>query len=310
MQLFATEVGNRHAIHWCMSKTPLASLAIAATFLLGVTAAYAGADPDIGGSITISDKNYEGPANSSPSTDPTIPSNGPGGYGDHEDQETETNPRTYTDQKWDLEGMYVKGSDLTLVGGFDFRDGVPHDGRTYRSGDIFIDTTGDAKYGQVANGGSGTGTSNVKNTFGYDYVIHFNYSGDNLLSDYDVYSLNGDSRVTQVTDVASSNPWRYASGGTELLAGQDFAFGTLSDVSNLQTWGTTSGGLLGDGPHYYLTVDTSFLPTNTNAIVHYTMECGNDNLMGKFKTPDTASTLLMLVGALAGLLGIKRRLSA
>src|SRR5450432_2916375 len=76
----------------------------------------------IGNNITISDKN----------------SAGSDWYSDREDQETETNPNTVTSQQWDLEGMFQKGNQLTLVGGFDFKNGVPwSDGHTYRSGDIF-----------------------------------------------------------------------------------------------------------------------------------------------------------------------------
>src|SRR5687768_5429326 len=95
----------------------------------------------LGTNITISDGNFSAAP----------------GYGNYEDNETETNPNTIQSQVWDLEGMYINGPKLTLVGGFDFKNGVTHNSHNYKSGDIFIDLNGNAVYGQAANGGSGTG---------------------------------------------------------------------------------------------------------------------------------------------------------
>ena len=74
-----------------------------------------------------------------------------GWYGDHEDNETETHPNTLQGQHWDLEGMYMDGSALTVVGGYDFRDGFTYSGHNYSSGDIFIDVDGDVVYGYPDN---------------------------------------------------------------------------------------------------------------------------------------------------------------
>lgn len=278
-----------------------ASHLVLSLMVIGATAP-AWATPTVaslGGSITISDNNY---------------ATGTGWYGNHEDNETETNPTTIKGQQWDLEAMYKNGSQVTLVGGFDFRNGTTYDNLNYRTGDIFIDVNGDAKYGQAPNGGSGL-NGNVANTFGYDYVVHFN-SG---LTSYSVYQINTSSIVTRVMDVPSSNPWVYVSGGTAINGFQNVSivngstYGLLSSTvaNGLTTFGSTSTGLLGylgNNDHYYLTVNTGFLPAHTTATFHYTVECGNDNLMGRANVPDAgASTLLLLGGAMTTLVGLRRR---
>src|SRR5450432_183619 len=93
---------------------------------LAVSANIALANP-FGTSITISDKNNDG-------SDPTVASNW---YSDREDNETETNPPTINGQGWDLEGMYLKGNTLTLVGGFDFKNGMTYGSSVFRGGDVF-----------------------------------------------------------------------------------------------------------------------------------------------------------------------------
>ncbi|MDB6092981.1 MAG: hypothetical protein JWM32_543 [Verrucomicrobia bacterium] len=280
----------------------------------------------LGRSITKSDNNY---SNSTFANDVQNPQNGIGGYGNHEDAETENNPNTYTTQNWDLEGMYLKGTQLSLVGGFNFWNGETSGGICYNSGDIFIDTTGNAKYGSTgANknldpktgpqniGGIGPnyGTENTTNCDGWDYVIHFN----STVSSYTVYKLYSDSIVTRVLDVPSSNPWTFAGnvagqhatqiGGTYNLLGAGSFTG-----NNLTTYGSPpTGGLLG-GTHNYLSVDISFLPVGSVATFHYTVECGNDDLIGKAtrtNVPEGASTALMIGGALMGLMGLRRKLRA
>ena len=46
--------------------------------------------------------------------------------------------RSVTGQQWDLEGFFLSGSELTMVGGFDFENGEYASGHTYLAGDIFI----------------------------------------------------------------------------------------------------------------------------------------------------------------------------
>jgi hypothetical protein len=291
--------------HMTASRIALLAILVGGTTPVWATPTAA----SLGSSITISDGN----------------SSGSGWYGNHEDNETEANPFTVKGQDWDLEGMYLKNKSLTLVGGFDFKNGNTYtDGHTYLGGDIFIDTTGDAKYTQVDNGGSGVG-GNVANSFGYDYVIHF--SAD--VTTYNVFAINSSSIVSRAVDIAASDPWRYVSGGTAVQGYQNVAIGGYglldASVANvLTTQGSVSAGLQGgynsdtvsgtnptgdvDNNHYYLTVDTSFLPSGSVATYHYTMECGNDNLMGRAAVADNAtSTLFLLGGAMTLLVGYRRK---
>lgn len=264
---------------------------------------------DLGGSITISDGNYTRA----------------GWYSNHEDNETEANPYTVQGQDWDLEGMYFNYQQLTLVGGFDFRNGNDYANHIYTGGDIFIDTNGDAQYTQLNNGASTLGGSAAGN-FGWDYVIHFN----SAVTSYSVFQLNSSSVLAHTGDVKASNPWQYVSGGTAVNGYQDVSvqgYGLLTQptYSKLTTYGSTSVGLTGyidsahyikdtdqhpwDDNHYYLSVNTGFLPSDTLTTFHYTMECGNDNLLGQTRTsvPDSGSTIGLLTAALGALAAVRRR---
>jgi hypothetical protein len=89
----------------------------------------------------------------------------------------------------------------------------------------------------------------------------------------------------------------------------------LDDVS-FTVWGadlpdSEVAGLVGDR-HFVFGVDLSFLqrPGETlNVWTHFTMRCGNDNLLGYLEVPpipDSGMTLLLL-GAGVTALGILRR---
>jgi len=198
-----------------------------------------------GTEITISDLNY----------DTTL------WHGDYEDQEVE--PGMADGQGWDLEAFYLDGTQLTMVGGFDFVNGQD----SWESGDIFIDIDGDAVYGDIHSGTDGNRT--VQNTFGYDYVLDLDFSD----STYEVRALNADSRTETAyyAENQGSSPWRYADGGT--LEGTG-SFDHLTGLSDADV------GLSG-GWHNVVTIDTPFLSWSTNDItVHFTYQSGADNLMG------------------------------
>ena len=68
------------------------------------------------------------------------------------------------------------------------------------------------------------------------------------------------------------------------------------------------GGLLG-GSHYAAGVDLSFLDPSLQFIAHFTMGCGNDNLLGKGTTapvPEPA-TMLLFGSGITGLAAWQRR---
>lgn len=198
-------------------------------------------------------------------------------------------------QAWDLEGFYLDGTKLTVVGGFDFIkgvDGYDGDGNDpdYTSGDLFFDTTGDVTYGVDGN--------NIVN--GYDIVLDLDFSS----STFNAYNLTTGSG--SLIDVASfnslgSSPWKYEPGTNEetLLTG-DFEY---FDFNNLDY---SPLGLLG-GSHNAFTIDIGSLSLGTKFTSHFTMGCGNDNLMGQSAPVPEPATMLLFGTGLVGLAGAYRK---
>ncbi len=236
---------------------------------------------DFGNNITISD-NSIGSYNS--------------WYSDREDQEVE--PGCVGNQTWDLEGFFLNDFKLTTVGGFDFKQGE----EGYTSGDIFIDTDLDAIYGldgKYKDSLSGNGQKQYFYDYGYEYAVDLDFN--NLT--YKVYEI--DKTYNSLISVYyrqndGSNPWRY-----NPQQNQDPIYmGSISYYENLSD---STTGLLG-GNHNAFTIDLSFLPENTEFIAHFTIGCGNDNLMGQgiAHAPEPA-TLFLLGTGMIGLAVITRK---
>ncbi len=91
-----------------------------------------------------------------------------------------------------------------------------------------------------------------------------------------------------------SNPWRYNAGigDGELISN---ASGTFQVLTNTL------------GYNYYATgFDLSFLGVNQEFIAHFTMGCGNDNLMGRGSVPEP-STMFLIGTGFFGLAAVSRK---
>lgn len=220
-------------------------------------------------------------------------------YGNYEDQEVE--PGMEKHQKWDLEGFYAYGQNhLAMIGGFDFRNGVSgYNGangtRDFRSGDIFLDINNNHIAGN-ATAHDGNAQSTVTNTFGYEFVLDVDW----MAGTYNVYSLDADTRTKLAFYDANfgSSPWKYLDGGNYIESGTFSYENGLTDAQTGKTGGT----------HYGVYgFDLSFLG-QSDFYSHFTMGCGNDNLMGHGQTtqvPGPGSLALVAVG-LFGLVRTRR----
>ena len=215
-------------------------------------------------------------------------------------EDNESEPGTSIGQHWDLEAFQIHGLNLSLIGGFNFLSGQG----TYASGDIFIDVDGDAVWGSNLGGG---GTSLKSNAlFKYDYVIDLQQTVDAQLDStvssigtrYTVYRL--DETADQVVSVAlannaEANPWIYHSGGTPIPGHADRLL-----VSGNYLGGEYVGWA-GNNNHYLLQFELSFLgpavPDGT--LFKFTMECGNDNLLGRYHYVTDAGLSLGMLGTAA-----------
>ncbi len=221
-------------------------------------------------------------------------------------EDNESEPGTAIGQLWDLEAFRLDGMTLSVIGGFNFMTGEG----TYASGDIFIDVDGDASYGTDLGGGGTQAKSN--SLFRYDYVIDFeqtlNASFDSTTSaigtKYTVRKLDENASVVVSVAVnanAESNPWIYRSGGT-VVAGYENLPLTMGSYL-----GGEYMGFNGDNTHHMLQFDLGFLGPEVpyGTLFKFTMECGNDNLVGR-KVPDAGLTVGLLGIGLAALGGIHR----
>ncbi|MCP4401171.1 MAG: PEP-CTERM sorting domain-containing protein [bacterium] len=258
--------------------------------IVGLIAGFVGIQQSValnlGDEITISD----------------LHNNGNGWHSDREDQETE--PGTATNQSWDLEGMFLDGTTLSLVGGYDFMNGH----HNIYTGDIFIDIDGDMVYGEDITNLKKNGNKRISNVFGYDYVIDMTFNKKKLSSVYHVYKIDKTAKVLspfyRFND--ESGAYRYVKGG-ELIGSGDVVYKT--GFSDAET------GFLG-GKHNVLSVDLGFLTSGTDFTAHYTMGCGNDDVIGAGTISSTPTatpepgTLLLLGGGLFAIIGIIRKRNA
>lgn len=204
-------------------------------------------------------------------------------YGASEIHEVE--PNCVGSHVWDLEAFTLQGNRLSLIGGYNFKDG--YEGTT--SGHIFFDVTGNAKYGANAVGlsPSGNGNHGMLNPFGYDYAVVLNFANNT----YDLYSLTATSPLLTgyYAQNAGSNPWTYDlqhdPNPNRVLGGTITYQSALSSVDVNSQYGVDASA---SGPtHNVVSLDLPTLFSDQDILAHYTMSCGNDNIVGSAHVPGT-----------------------
>jgi hypothetical protein len=252
---------------------------------------------------------------------------------DHNPANTKAEDNTVTygatpGQIWDIEAFVLKGTKLSVVGGYDFIKG--QDG--YMAGDIFIDTNNNSPYGHYTASPPGPiniasipnqGSDNIlykglvrpwgktdNSYFKYDYVIHFGRVGNTpagaLDGTYTVYSLSNTSselfyKINSLNSPAEANfanPYAYISGGTFKTSGTV----TQASKSTAQLTGylgedigvTNWPGAV-DNHNILEGIDLSFM-NKAEFTAHITMSCGNDCAIGHGVVPLPGAVLLLGAG--------------
>lgn len=214
-----------------------------------------------------------------------------------EDQETE--PQMINNQNWDLEGFFVSGNTLQVVSGFNLKNGYRYSDDPYTAGDIFIDINGNAQYGISP-------APTIPN-YGYEYVLDINW----YLGTYDLYTLgNGETYIlsSEALNNPYSDPFQYVpkAGAGPVTQGSITYYGYGTDGNNTPLSNSDVGGLLGDEHYVAEFINLGPLGSYSEIILHMTLSCGNDNLIGKVSVPEPAP-LFLFGGGLIGLAMIGRR---
>jgi hypothetical protein len=237
----------------------------------------------------------------------------------------ETEPGTQTGHLWDLTAFQYQNKTLSIIGGYDFKNG--YGGQTV--GDLFIkfdpytDKSNPPLYGSGNVAIDHHSPQDNSPTWAYDYAIRFTF-GTGSNGTYTIYTPVGFTDQNNVYHDAQvimhgsaggdpgagdvSNPWKigdyweqFGTGTFTYLTGQ-----TVNDDSIIPT--AYPGGTF----NVITGINLSFLG-DTAFWSHLTFDCGNDNLMGYSLNPagnvPIPGSILLLGSGLVGLglTGFRRR---
>ncbi len=243
----------------------------------------------------------------------------------------EVEPGMETGKKWDLiaftaDHSVVTNQKLGILGTFDLKNGAGSP--RFVGGDIFISTNPTQVQNYIDGFNFGPQSNNNGAPGRYDFALRMNFTTNS----YDIYQLSA-TTVFENTYYdaqnynAPSNPWKLASvgngvNGLTYLGNRSLSYQSV--ISNaagsaLAGFAVTGGSnnTIGarDRLNYVELNNMEWLSPYLNAsnpvsYFHYTMECGNDNLIGLDSTgfrrvPDQASTLVLVGLALLGLPAIR-----
>ncbi|HYG23951.1 MAG TPA: VPDSG-CTERM sorting domain-containing protein [Verrucomicrobiae bacterium] len=203
-------------------------------------------------------------------------------------EDNDTEPGTIKSDAWDLEAFGYDRStrQLDVIGTFNFRDGAVANARTLHAGAIFI----------------GTGANLPgPNNWSYAYVLDFT-SG--------TYSLYNAFSIVLPTDIPQSSPWTINPTAGAIATG---AFTYLTGLSDPDGFGLTVMTPANASSHnmIQLSLDDLSATVLNDFWVHTTMECGNDNLNGRYQhVPDAGASIGLLGLGLAALVAVRRKIVA
>lgn len=202
-------------------------------------------------------------------------------------EDNEVEPGCATGQNWDLEAFLLRGTALSMVAGYDLKNGEKDGNITIRTSDLFVDIGG-------SNGSA------------YDYVYDINWTS----GAYSLYQIIPSGTIGKITLTpenvinATSNPISYTPGANQqilssgtigyiadVMSGQalvdatgDVAAGFLKGANNWGTYSTTGPNGDYNDFHNVASLDVSYFG-GKSVTFHLTMECGNDDLRGHAKIP-------------------------